>query len=96
MFVATLYYGPPPQRRAMQICDVTNARQAAGAMIAVHGFDIHLGEQRWEQPWTDPADRLWRIVSFGTGGFSGQRIFVYEQIGGFERTLTDLREWGQP
>ena len=47
---------------------------------------------RQEQPWTDQSGRFFSITSFYSTA-ADARVWVYEQIGGFENTLRDVRDW---
>lgn len=100
LYVAALYHDEGNTKRTMKIVECGTPFHAAQALLkevadasGEVGFVQLLG-WRYEQPWTDPAERFWEVCSFGNS-ISGQRIWVYKQIGGFENTLTDLRQWGQ-
>ncbi len=68
------------------------AHDAAGMFLAQHFNAEQHYRARDENPYTDDAGRLWDCWSCAND-VSGQRLYIKEQIGGFDAKTLTPAEW---
>lgn len=95
VYVAAVYHGEGNCQRSVKRVECGNPHHAAQVLIqSISSSDyVELFGWRYEQPWTDPDGRFWAVCSFGCS--LGSRIYVYQQIGGFDNGEADLRQWSR-